>query len=337
MDAQPSPQDKTSYSVYEGKFSYWKAAVLAGLYVISSFLVGYLLNRFLYEGEDPFARAAIGFSITVIIFLVMFLLNVVSVVRGGFLSAVLGIGALAMGVNFLGSFNERMLLAVGVLAASFVAGGLAGRREMDDALKIRFFRLSRVVLVPAVFGIAICVAILFFDAFSLRNLTGENPILPQGVFEKNVEGFSRALGPALGDIDFSKTLREIADASVEKIAQDAPVTLGPDVLRASKEQALKEYRDRIEDVLKTPLNPDEKLSTEIYNSLLRKFNQLEGGLKTIILVAFAFILFITVAAISPILRVVAAGIAFLLFELLRATGFVAVVFENRSKETITLP
>lgn len=337
MDAQPQPQNKTSYSVYEGRFSYWKAAILAGLYITSSFVVGYLLNRFLYEGEDPFARAAIGFSIAVTVFLVMFLLNVVSIVRVGFLSAMLGIGALAMGVNFLASFNERMLLAVGILAVSFIGAGIIGRREIDDVLKIRFFRLSRVVLVPAVFGIAICVAILFFDAFSLRSLTGENPILPQSVFEKNVEGFSRILGPALGDIDFSKTLREIADDSVERIAQDAPVALGSEVLRASKEQALREYQERIEEVLKSPIHPDEKLSTQIYNSLLQRFNQLEGGLKTIILVALAFLLFMTVAAVSPILRIVAAGIAFLLFELLRATGFVAVVFENRSKETIALP
>lgn len=333
----PTPQQSVSYSTYEGKFSYWKASLLAVLYVASSFSVGYILNSFLYNGSNPFAQVAISFSVALIIFLVLLLLNVISVMRAGFLSAVLAVGALALGVNFLGSMNIRTIFAVVILALFLIFAGMIGRREIDEVVKIRFFRLSRLVLSPVVLGVAICVALLFFDAFSLRNLTGDNPILPQGAFEKNIEGFSKALSPVLGEIDFSKTLREIANDSVDNAAKTSPLAIPSDLLGASKERALSEYQKRMQEVLGIPVDPDKKISAEIYQSLLNRFNGLEGGMRTLVLGALAFVLFITVTAISPIVRFIAAGIAFLLFELLRALGFIAILYENRSKEFIVLP
>ena len=82
---------------------------------------------------------------------------------------------------------------------------------------------------------------------------------------------------------------------------------------------------------------NQKISLAIYDSLLNKFNGLDVGVKSIVLGVMSFAIFLTLLAVSPIIRIVIGFLSFLIYEFLMMIKFGSLVYENKSKEIIILP
>jgi len=316
--------------------SLWKVVLLGVLLVGTAFLLGYALDNGLLSDGKVTSSASIP---TLVIFGVFLLLSTLSAIlinsKRIVVNLMIGAG-IAIAAGFL-SLDMMVLIGAAVLAVFFAWGGYLTQRELSSSINIRFFAASRAVLVKVILGLAIFAALIFFDIFSSAPLGADNPIIPQGFFESSAEKFSTALPAIFGnDIDFSKSLTEIANQSLSQMAQDEGIEISSDMRQQLLDRTLEDLQVRIVKVAGARIDPDIKLSSAIYGLLLKKFNDMNENIRMVILAAMAFALLLMVQAVAPIVRIVVTVIAFLIYEVLRVAGFVSIVFEKKNKETLIL-
>ncbi len=318
------------------KLSLWKVSLLGVLLLGSAFLLGYALdNGLLSEGKVTTA-ASVPTLVMFGVFLLLSTLTAILINSKQVVASLMAGAGVAVAVGFL-TLNAMVLIGAVVLAVFFVWGGYLTQKELSNSINIRFFAASRAVLVKVIFGLAIFAALIFFDVFSAAPLGSDNPILPQGFFESSAEKFSGALPAIFGnDIDFSKSLTEIANQSLDQVAQDQGVEVHEDTRQELLNRTLEDLQSRIEKMFGARIDPDIKLSSAIYGLLLQGFNDMNENIRMVILAAMAFALLLMVQAVAPIIRIVITVLAFLIYEALRAMGFVSIVFENKNKEILIL-
>ena len=144
----------------------------------------------------------------------------------------------------------------------------------------------------------------------------------------------------MGDLDFSLSLREISTRLVADQIKNQPSLIGPVVSLAQKElteRSIAGFQQQFKSIFGISINPDAKLSVALYDGFLSKINGLKKESRNLLIGVFAFLLFLTVQALSPFIRLIATALAFILYELLMVFGFGALVFESQSKEKIVLP
>jgi len=341
VSTQPSSHGKISggnqgsINVYE-RVSVSKELLLGAFLWGVSFWLGYVLRSVLGVSDDiDFARW-LPFLISVVVFLVMVDL-VVMLVSEKTMLVISCIGSSIFVVaGFLDHISVQIIIAGVALAIFMLLAGYEGRRMMDGALKIRFFAISKVILSRAIVGIALMLAIIFFGIFSQAPLGPNNPILPQHVFETSMQRFSHTLAPILGGIDFSKTLRAITQNTVESAIQSQGLPLTKYQQNVLINKYLTDYQNKISKFFGRTIDPDKTLSSAFYDLLLSKFNGLNDSSRRIVLAGMAFLLFLSVQAVAPIMRWIAGGIAYIIFLFLKAMNFFAVVTETKNKEVILL-
>jgi len=315
--------------------SLWKTAVLGGVVLVLAIWTGVTLNQFFGESFS-LSAGTVWFAVAAILFLSFFFLSVLLIHETLWAAIVAGISGIAIAFPFIMSANENTVIGFAALLVLLVVAAIEGRREVEAALRIRFFRISRIVIYRAVLALAVFVAILFFNTLSAGPLTQNNPIIPQTAFEKSATTFSQKLSFIFGDVDLSLSLRQLAQRQVEGLLSRNGIQVGSGLSTIGVDQLIKEYQKKFEPILGTSVNPDIKLSKVLYDSLLAKFNGLTGSTRTLIMVVLAFLLLLTVTALSPIIRIVAATIAFLIYEIMLVTGFSERLYETKSKEIIAL-
>lgn len=313
----------------------WKAVVLGVVFVAAAYGLGYTVHNF-FDTQDG---VTLSWGIPAVIGVGLFLLigNVALLIVHDkkILSLFSVLGGLGVLIGFYPSFSWLQLVGGAVITLTLLWAGFAGYREMEKSLQIRFFHASKLILSKMILGVAILGALLVFNVFSVLPLEGENPFLPQSWFETAAETFSGALFPILGDIDFSLTLRETVTKSIEENIEQAPIPVAAQ--QQLVDRTMNEIQNRIVETFGRRMNPDIKLSSAFYTLLLDSFNGLDESLRRVILAGLAFALFLMLQALSPIVQIVIAVIAFGCYEVLRATGFVGMLYENRSKEQLFLP
>lgn len=318
-------------------FSVWKALLLGACATVSAFFAGYFLKAF-FVGAFEIGKSSLWFGISATIFFAFIAVAVMFINKKKWLAGIGIASAVAMLAPFIGEISVPLAFVGVIIILLFAFALIDGRRELDNHLTLHFFRMARGTLSRIVIGIALLVGILFFNTFSLEPLTGDNPILPQGVFEKSIAAFSSKLKPILGDVDFSKSLHQISSEAINGAFEQSGLSsdTAATFTSTSQKQLVEEYERRITSVIGEPIDPEKPLSTAIYEVLLNKFNKTEGASKTIILVGLSFVLFLSIAAVGPIIRFIAAAIGFVIFESLLAIGFGEKIYDTVSKETVVL-
>jgi|GEM_PF-1577133 len=327
-------------SAYTGAFSYWKSIVLGVVTAGTGFAASYLINGSITTtGLEKTHMLAWG-GVSLLFFLVLLVLDVTFINRTWMTAVVFVLAGVSLGMGLLGNLSTNSLIAWVIAIVLILSSGFSARKALDVSLKIEFFRISNTTLRGAILAVAVIAGLVFFNTFSLQPLNGANPIFPQSLFESGANLVTKLIGSNLGGIDFSMSIRQIATQLLDKQLEQNPSIKGA-MTSAAKEQliskAIEEYQSRLSGIVGNNINPDEKLSIVLYNSLLNKINNLPGPTKNIVILAGAILFLLTVAAVSPIIRPVISVIAFVFYELLLGIKFGAIVYETRSKETIVLP
>jgi len=331
---QPAVEKPHSNSA---SFSVWKASLLSACAIISAFFAGYFLKAF-FIGAFEMGKSGLWFGIAATIFFALISILVMFVNRKKWLAIVGVISAVVIIAPFVGEISVPLAFVGVIIILIFAFALVDGRKELDNHLTIHFFRMARSTLSRIVIGIALLVGVLFFNTFSFAPLTGDNPILPQGVFEKSIAAFSSKLKPILGDVDFSKSLHQISSEAINGAFEESGLSsdTAATFTSTSQKQLVDEYERRITSVIGEPIDPEKPLSTAIYEVLLNKFNKTQGATKTTVLVGLSFVLFLSIAAVGPIIRFIAALVGFIIFEILLAIGFGEKIYDTVSKETVVL-
>lgn len=348
MNDAPSHYLSTESAIataYTGRVSYLKIIILGVLTLVTSIATGYLLEKILYQngGAQSIAGAAPFFWPFLVAFLLMlsFLVLVALFVSRWWMAFVIWSASAIAVVGFLIP-HMTVHLIVGAMAffLIFVSACIAGRIELKDELKIRFFRIAKVVLVRIILACAILVSVVFFDAFASSPLTGDNFLLPESVFEKSIDALGRSGLPFAGKLDLSLSLEQLTEKAVqESIQESGPLaqSIPKSMIQQMTVKYLTEYQNKIKEVIGVSIDPNKKLSLAIYQGLLTKFNALDESAKTIALSIVSVLIFLTAMALSPFIRWAAALIGFILYRLVLLTGIGSVIYEPKSKEILILP
>lgn len=317
--------------------SVWKVIVVMAVFCATAFFVGFTLTSFLPDDGVMNVSAAIPLLVALVIFLVAADIAVIVLRRGDIIAGSMVLAALFLMIGLLPSHISLILVLAFVAAAlSFLWGGFVGRRVADRLLTLHVTVISRSIGSKMMIGISLFIALVFFNVFSFAPLGVNNPIVPQAWFESAAESFSRVLAPIVGQVDLSLSLRDLAQSSVESSLQRAGLTPSSALVNDLVEKTVNDAQTRIVKIVGQPIDDSRPLSTALYGVLLDKFNSLDQPIQRVILGGFAFVLFLSVQMLSPLIRGVVGIISSGVFTILKVSGFVSVLNQERQQEVVVL-
>ena len=322
-------------NVYEKKHSIAKVVILGALLLVLAFTSGFFFESILSSGNSSLS-SFLPYLPLPILFFILFNLNIFFISRRLYLNLINFIGGLALSFGLLKTFSFTSFVVSLIVGLVFILIGIYGKREVDNDLNIRFFRISRLVISRLIIIVALLVSFFFFDVFSSKPIDSQNPIIPQTFFEKNINSVSKIISPFLGNIDLSMSLNDIAKSFIS--SSDDLKNAPQNVKNMAADQLISGYQENFSSIFNGGgLDPDKKLSSAIYELFISKINDVSGPYKNFIFIGIAALIFLIILTLAPLLAWVGAFFAFLVYELFLSLGFAAVVFENHSKESVILP
>lgn len=311
-----------------------KIVILAAIAIVFSFLFSYFLKSAVLRGGSNFS--ILSFS-AASIFLAFYFLNVIFIKSLWRVNLIILLESLAFLLVFYDMFSLNILL--GALAAFLVLlwGSFAGRDELENTLKVKFWRIGKRVIPKGIFALALFVGVVYAGAAIGQN---EEFPLSQSAFEKLVgpvlqNGLVQNFLPGLDiNLPTSELFKNLAEKQVEGNQQ---LNLLP--AAAKNEligQAAAETQKRLSEFLGVTLNSNLNILTAIYDAGIKKFASLSDNAKMAVPITLAVLLFLTIVGLTLPIRWLIALIAFLFYEIFLALGFTEVTLEGRSREIILL-
>lgn len=319
------------------KVSGIKVLILGIFLVVTSFWFGFQFHLLSYfsSGFDAIKLTWFGFSL--ILFLLLFVLNIVLIPKTKILFSVLFFASVLFAVGFMGSNKYSIILLVWlIMFLGMVWAGYETKKFIEHSLKIKFVTISNLALRKIMLSISIIAAIIFYGAFYATDFNKNNPIFPESVFDISLSKVARFMKPVFGDLDFSMTLREISEKNIDKITAEQGIFLTIEQKNLLVKKTILDYQNKINKIFGQTFNPDKNLSSAIYDSILYKFNNLKKQTRNLVLFIMAAMLMLSIQALSPVIRIILVALSFVFYEMLKIFGFFIIVYEQKSKESIVL-
>ncbi len=339
----------TMEEAVESDRSIYKIIVLAALGIISSFIFGYFLKLFISDGRFNFLLfsflGATGF-------LIVFLLNVFFVKSASKIKLIIFLESLAFLAGALIApfaslsatvfYNKSSInIAIGALASFliFLWANHGGRTELNEMLKIRFWRICKKVIPKAIMALALFASVVYVY-IGIGGASGKEFFISQSAFEKIFfPAFSvKIIQNFLPGFDFSLSAGElIKNLAVNQIKQNSQLNLLP--VAAKKQligQAIKELENKFADFLGAPIDSKIKVSEILYQTAIRKILELPENIRAAIPAAIGVLFFLTIISFSLPIRWLVSVLTFFIYEIFLVFGFSVIMLEGKSKEIIIL-
>lgn len=309
-----------------------KIGVLIILTLGSAFVLGQYVSYSFYQNIFSIPDIAIPLGITLVVFLTFFFFSILFIRRKDLLALIAGGSCAAIVVSFINLFDIPLLIGTLLCLALFFFTVYETKAEIGSRIKIRFIYLLNGVTAKVIFAITILLASLFYGAFITKPLDENNFLMPRSVFKKTIPLTQNILNGAIGSVDFDKSLTQMAEDRVNEVSAGIPA--------GSKKQLVETTAAGLEEsfksILKIDISRTKPLSDALYDGFLEKFNTADQTTKSWILIVFMIIFVFSIQALTIVVRIVLIPVAFLLYELLLRIKFAHIVYENASKEIVTL-
>ncbi len=243
------------------------------------------------------------------------------------------LSAIALLVPFF-SINLNYLSTAALVTFLFFAmGTFSARHELNNTLKISFFKITRKSMVGVITGIAGGITVLVVSGalgptlFSADNMATyfvdpyvvapslqyalHQPYTPNETVRYFLTSQVES-SPNLNNIPNSKLKDQLVIGAVDSSATQISSSLG------------------------VPLALDSSISVNLIHIMQAKVNQMEQPLQLIVVLSFYLALWSLVALLATIASYVLSVTAFLIFELLVLTNFAEIQMESRTHEIVTL-
>lgn len=320
-----------------------KIIVLAVLGVVFASVFSYFLNSFFASYETT----PLAISLTALIgFLIVFLfqsLFIKSLWRVNLIIFLESAGLLA-------GFYERIfapfqgkeidiisLILFWVVFLILIWANWNGKRETENFLKVRFWRISKVVLPKAIAAVAFSASVLFVFPYSPLTAGFQFPI-SSSLLEKFFAPASGILQKFLPGFDVSLSVAELTkNLAEQQIAKLPEIPILPKAVQQQLiAKTMKDFEAQIANIFGSDINPKLKISDVAYETLKNKFEGLTENLKLIVMLGIAALLFLTIEGVAIPFRWLVTVIAFIAYEILLMTGFATIMLEGKSREIIIL-
>jgi hypothetical protein len=314
----------------EADYSPWKMAVVFIMIASSAAIFGFTL------ASSPSVARALAAAL-----LFASLISIQPLLIKGmgriFLSVTLYSIALFAPIFFINKTVPFVVLAVAAVISFllFIWGQVAGRRELDNSLKINFSRLSGAVLARSLTAIAIAGAIVYGWNFRAESLFSDK-------FLGNVINASVPIvGYYIPNFDPTMNLRDFLEVSARQSLAAGGVldfNLMPDTLKNQLlNQTIENSRKSLENNFGISIDLDSSFADNFKSAITEKLKDPITSITSDYLSAImAVIIFFFSRGALWLMSWIAGGLSFLLYQMALVTGFARLSLEPRSKEIVLL-
>lgn len=329
-----SQESKHSLIVGEEKFSapILKIIFLAFLGIIFSVSFGYFLKSLIIAQD--FNSVLILIS-SLILFWSVFVLQVFFIKSAWTSYLIIFLECLGLiGIFYKDILNSGIQTGIGITFLILILANQRGRRELEDFVKIRFWRINKTILPKAIAAIFLFSSVIYVYGFP----TEGGFFISKQAFEKILLPNKVLIDKFLPGFDFSSTLNEFAKKSVEKeISESAQFKNLPAFAKNQLiAQSAKEFENKISEMAGVKIDSKLKISDAIYEALKNKLINLPENIKPYIPVSAVIFIFLVLEGFAIPIRWIVSIFSFIMYEIFLALGFAKIELEGGSREIITL-
>jgi len=296
--------------------------------VVLAGLLGYTLNR--YTSDLDNAWQTILYTILPATgFLSVFLLQALFVRNRNLLNVFIILQSLAIAAPFLPIFSWWLIGAWAALLIFFWIAVRNGRNALENQVKIHFFQIERFVIPGALTALSLFISLAYINFFF------ENATLSKQSFQTLLRPAVPAMSVYVPGFSFQMTMGDLAEAIAIKQLGGQAESIPANQLSFATSQVISYLRTQA-DPYKITFRSSDRLIDVLYSSVNQRLNRIPAGIRTLVPIGFATLLFLIVKGFALLLRWVTAVPAYILYELAFATGFASLTLESRSREVIIL-
>lgn len=314
---------------------FWSALVLDVLAVLTAGFSGYFYKNYLDGGSIIWPVVFFGFFCISFFFGTLLERNFLRRLAVVLFSA----GILIVSVELFSPLAENAFLptweilgaAFGIFAVCLLWGEIVAKRDLENSLSIRFFKLSGSEFGKIMTGAAFVAMVLYIPYWNMEDIFFSKDAF-LGVFNATA-GFANNFYP---EVDFKAPIGEVAQnlSEIQLKKDPAFVNLPP----AMRRDAIKQFTDRfISDIAEgagVEINSEETLGAVAYDFLINFLKKWESQLQGVFLAAWAVSLFFLLKAAGAVFAGILEFLAFFIYHTLQTTGVAHVVYENVRKESV---
>ncbi len=282
--------------------------------MILAFAFSFSLLKVFAGGGTPFVITVI---VAAALFLVMIFLQTLFVKDSGRLSILLFLETVAMFLPFIFQFSGFLIAGAVITYLFLLWGSMSGKSEMQQAMKIKIWRLSKFVLPKAVTAISIFIAAAYISFFQDQNL-----VVSKETFMKIIPTVDVVTSFVYPGISFNDSFESV----LSTISGEQKLTA----------EQVEESRLKLKELVKIDFEARDSLTNIIYDAYKNYAIMIPSGQKILILIVLGIALFFTVRTVGAPVYWLVALLTALIYEILLALGFAVVVLETRSKEIVLL-
>jgi len=303
--------------------------------VLAAFALGYFLNLFLQVNGKSGIPEWVSLLLAAVVFLIIFLLQTLFIKSARLLNDILILESLALVAPFILGFSLYVLLAYASALFFFWAGTKRGQREIDNQVKIKFFRIERHTLPHVLTGLSLFMSLVYVNAIGLDKL---------GVTKKQIQAMLQPAEPLIQrlvakDFNMNLSVYQFTDLIItQQLAEQLGIQ--PNLIPATlKNEAISQSLNNLRQSAAgygIAFKNSDTLSDVVYNYSIKQVERIPSAFRFAIPAGVVLIAFLTVKGVAVLLHWLAALPAYLIYEILLAVGFARLSLESRSREIIIL-
>jgi hypothetical protein len=238
-------------------------------------------------------------------------------------------------LGLLGFFWDKDPVILGICTAVvlgfFVWGELSSRHELNNALKIRFFRTAELLTAKIVTAFVLMLTLLY-----LPGLSSANTFISEKSFDKIFQWTASLLQQFYPEVAIDTNVQQFAEDLVRYQFENNPAfkALPPTVQEKAIAQGAREIVANMSKRLGGTVSSEQNVSKVAYQFVSETFKGWIERFGKWFWIAWIFAVFLVVRTVGFMLAAVISILAFIVYQLLFAFEIIEIAGESRTHEVV---
>lgn len=306
---------------------FYKSIFLDLLSISAAFIFGYLYYLFLKDGIPIYwvlvSLAVFGALLLLRVFLIKGFLRTLLVTLFQ-VAAILGI------FYFYYQSNLSFLITSGIIMfVLFVLGNLISKQELEDVMRIRFFKIGKKLVSKFITAVILGALILYLPQWQAKDI-----FLSEKSFENFFSLVSSFLQKLYPEINFNSTVSGFTESWAKfELEKNKAFNTFP---QAERQKAIQALSSQILNNLGSnkDINKNQLLSSFFYQQILNSLTEWHKHYQKWFLMVWTISMFLILRFFGSLFGWVVLFTSFFIYQILLNFGITNIIFENQSKETV---
>lgn len=305
---------------------FYSSIILDVLIILSALVLGFSYHGFL-KNEISLIWAILAFSF----FALFSIFGMLLTKNTGRRIGIIMLSVLCI-MTFFYYLPFPFLVGSGIAAFLFLFWGeMLSRRELQNSLNIKFFKIVNFYLGKMITAIALLAALLFLPQWD----ASANFISPSA-FSRLYDFSSRVVEIFYPELKVNSSVGTFIQSFAEFQLRNNPLFL--QLLPAAKDQIIqetsKQISARLSEWAKIEINSDAPLSSFLYKLLVKFLKDWRENFGNKFMLTSGIVLFLILRSVGWLLHLILVTLGFFIYQSLLAVNFIRVVGESRMREIL---